>query len=216
MLSRYTSSTHLRQRLQVFLGAIMGVNWTEGKLKLVKQTVEQNSWLEPFRWKAVWPFCRTFEQPEQQILTAGGGAWICWAGAWTGAWDSIAGCIRIWGCIWALGCIRTWNWGWGWVGSTKVPLSEVDINGNDACWTVATEAARKQTLYLGFIYSTNSTANTSLIKRKANTCKNRHELTWNGIAVVSTNREHRAYPQLIWQRGHLKWDSTLFIMPHIF
>lgn len=38
----------------------------------MRQGVEQKSWLEPFRWKAVWPLCRTLEQPEQRISMAVG------------------------------------------------------------------------------------------------------------------------------------------------
>lgn len=131
----------------------MGVNWTDGKLKLVRQTVEQNNWLEPFRWNAVCPFWRTLEQPEQQILTVGGGAWT-WGG-WGCRWvcGIIGGCILawgwIWGCIWVLGCSRSWSWVWDWGGrSIVVPLSEAvfwDITENEDGWECATEAAWKQT-----------------------------------------------------------------------
>ena len=34
----------------------------------MRQTVEQNSWVEPFFWKAVCPFNSTLEQPQHLML----------------------------------------------------------------------------------------------------------------------------------------------------
>lgn len=41
-----------------------------GTVYPVRHSVEQKSWVEPFLWYAVCPFCRIFLQPEQETRTA--------------------------------------------------------------------------------------------------------------------------------------------------
>ena len=65
---------------------------TVGGRKPVRQTVEQNSWREPFFWKAVCPFNSTLEQPLQLMLAElpplpGGGR----ARGGEGGWNNVAG-----------------------------------------------------------------------------------------------------------------------------
>lgn len=74
-----------------------------------RQVVEQKRWTDPFRWYAVWPFCKGFLQLAHVTLTCFDGC--CWAGGWktclgrdaTGDRESTPG------CFWFLGNEADWD-----------------------------------------------------------------------------------------------------------
>lgn len=59
---------YFEQLEQVFLVEAGGRE--AGTVYPVRHSVEQKSWVEPFLWYAVCPFCRIFLQPEQETRTA--------------------------------------------------------------------------------------------------------------------------------------------------
>lgn len=74
-----------------------------------RQVVEQKRWTDPFRWYAVWPFCKGFLQLAHVTLTCFEGC--CCAGGWktclgrdaTGDRESTPG------CFWFLGNEADWD-----------------------------------------------------------------------------------------------------------
>lgn len=68
LLEQIQALSYFEQLEQVFLVEAGGRE--AGAVYPVRHSVEQKSWVEPFRWYAVCPFCRIFLQPEQETRTA--------------------------------------------------------------------------------------------------------------------------------------------------
>lgn len=68
LLKQIKTLSYFEQLEQVFLVEAGGRE--AGTVYPVRHSVEQKSWVEPFLWYAVCPFCRIFLQPEQETRTA--------------------------------------------------------------------------------------------------------------------------------------------------
>jgi len=68
LLEQIKTLSYFEQLEQVFLVEAGGRE--AGTVYPVRHSVEQKSWVEPFLWYAVCPFCRIFLQPEQETRTA--------------------------------------------------------------------------------------------------------------------------------------------------
>lgn len=67
-LEQIKTLSYFEQLEQVFL--VVAGGREAGTVYPVRHSVEQKSWVEPFLWYAVCPFCRIFLQPEQETRTA--------------------------------------------------------------------------------------------------------------------------------------------------